>query len=83
MAFIEAMPWQYSTAFDVSQNIVGSLSSGRSHLWISRIYARLCQAINHQVISYASITQDAHHAFWLEAGQTLEDWFSEYLTIIC
>lgn len=21
-----------------------------------------CQAINHQVISYASITQDAHHA---------------------
>lgn len=41
------------------------------------------QAINHQVISYASVTQDAHHAFWLEAGQTLEDWFGEYLTIIC
>lgn len=74
-------------ASDASQNIAGSLSSGPppffSHLWISRIYASLCQAINHQVISYASITQDAHHAFWLEAGQTLEDWFSEYLTIIC
>lgn len=41
------------------------------------------QAINHQVISYASITQDAHHALWLEARQTLEDWFGEYLTIIC
>lgn len=46
-------------------------------MWVER------QAINHQVISYASITQDAHHGFWLEAGQTLEDWFGEYLTIIC
>lgn len=38
-----------------------------------------CQPINHQVISYASITQDARHAFWLEAGQTLEEWFGEYI----
>lgn len=42
-----------------------------------------CQAINHRVISYASITQDAHHALWLEARQTVEDWFGEYFTISC
>lgn len=47
-----------------------------SHLWISHTFMRVeRQAINHQVIGYASVTQDAHHAFWLESGQTLEDWF--------
>lgn len=53
------------------------------HFWIRWIYAKWCQAVNHQVISYASLTWDAQHASWLEAEQTLEDWFSEYLAINC
>lgn len=40
------------------------------------------EQLNH-VISYASTSRGAHHAFWLEAGQTLEDRFGEYLSIIC
>lgn len=91
MAFIWTMAPQCAVALNASQNIVGSLFSP-PHLppclafliFGSAAFMRVeRQAINHTVISYASLTQDAHHAFWLEAGQTLEDWSGEYLTIIC
>lgn len=38
------------------------------------------QAINHHVISYALVTQEANYAFWLDTRQTLEDWLGEYLS---
>lgn len=85
MAFLRAVARQCSVALNTSHNIAGSLFPTHSPFLIfgSATFMRVeCQAINHQVISYASITQDAHHAPWLEAGQTLEDWFGECLTII-